>query len=132
MKLQEQVNNDLKQAIINKDEVSKSILKVVVSEFSRHQFKELSDDIALNDIRIVAKGLVECGNTIELAVISKYLPTKLTDTELIIKIDDIINNNNIDLSDKKSIGIIMSQLKSQLGNLYDGKQANEIIQTKLL
>lgn len=130
-KIQEQVNNDLKQAILNKDEKTKSILRVLIGEFGRGKNKELSDDETIKFIKTVADGLIMCGNNDELAIISKYLPKILGKGELTFKIDEIIAKQAIDLTSKKSIGIIIGFLKAEIGSAYDGKVVSDIINSRL-
>lgn len=63
----------------------------------------------------------------EINIISQFMPKQLSESELRKIIINYINENNIDTTDKKCIGIIIKFLKEKYNGQYDGKSANQII-----
>ena len=130
MKLQEQLQADLKTAIANKDNETKEILKVVVSEFTRGLSKEVTDEKALSIIRGLKESAILCGKTDEITVYDKYLPQMLSEDEVTAIVNDIIRDLNI--TSKREIGRIMGMLsKHPQATQIDKKFASTII-NKLL
>jgi len=130
MKLQEQVQADLKTAIANKDKETKEILKVVVSEFTRGQSKEVTDEKALSVIRGLKESAILCGKLNEVSVYDKYLPQMLSEDE----VTQIVKNIIVwfDYNTKKDIGKIMGELsRHPQATQIDKKFASTVI-NKLL
>jgi len=130
MTLQEQLSADLKTAIANKDNETKEILKVVVSELTRGLSKEVTDEKALSVIRGLKESAILCGKLEEVSVYDRYLPQMLSEEKVVAIVSDII----IELSatTKKDIGKIMGQLsKHPQATQIDKKFASTVI-NKLL
>lgn len=130
MTLQEQLQADLKTAIANKDNETKEILKVVVSELTRGLSKEVTDEKALSVIRGLKESAILCGKLEEVSVYDRYLPQMLSEEKVVAIVSDII----IELSatTKKDIGKIMGQLsKHPQATQIDKKFASTVI-NKLL
>jgi len=130
MTLQEQLSADLKTAIANKDNETKEILKVVVSELTRGLSKEVTDEKALSVIRGLKESAILCGKLEEVVVYDRYLPQMLSEEKVVAIVSDII----IELSatTKKDIGKIMGQLsKHPQATQIDKKFASTVI-NKLL
>lgn len=128
MKTQIKLQEDLKKAMLAKDEVRKSIIRVMLGEVARIE-KTLSDEAfeqeSVTRLKKMQQNAIDLKNDVERDIISEYLPTMLTDEELEYEIEHAMANG---LGD---IGSIMGHLKKFHGNLYDGKKASEIIRTKL-
>ena len=65
----------------------------------------------------------------EKIVYEKYVPKQLTESELTLVIEEIINIK--ELSKPQDIGIVMSGLKSKYTGLYDGRMASTITRNML-
>lgn len=65
----------------------------------------------------------------ELVVISRYLPTQLTEQQLIAAIDTIITG--LLSRDPKQMGVVMKNLKENYGGCYDGALASKLIKQAL-
>ena len=65
----------------------------------------------------------------EISVLEGYLPKQLTDEELELKIEEIINK--VGASSLKEMGLVMKEAKAQIGAAADGKRINEVVK-KLL
>jgi uncharacterized protein YqeY len=130
MTLQEQLQADLKTAIANKDNETKEILKVVVSELTRGLSKEATDEKALSVIRGLKESAILCGKTDEIAVYDRYLPQMLSEEKVVAIVSDIIIE--LSVTTKKDIGKIMGQLsKHPQATQIDKKFASTVI-NKLL
>lgn len=128
MKLQEKIHSDLKNAMINKDNHRKDLLRVLIGEINR-EGKELSDERIIKIIKKMSENALIMNNQLEIDILSEYLPKMLTEQEIDIIISEFIMNNNI--TDIKQMGLIMKFLKDKYGTLIDGKIANSIIKEKL-
>jgi uncharacterized protein YqeY len=66
----------------------------------------------------------------ELSVYEKYLPSMISDEELLIIIDEIVNS----LAEKspKQMGKVMTELKNKYLGRYDGTLASKIVKEKLV
>lgn len=113
MTIQERINDDLKEAIKNRDEQKKNFLRVVIAEFSRIKAddgsKNHSDEVITKELRKLEETAKFMGNEYELSVLSNYLPKRLTDDETKIIVDNIISANNI--TSMKEVGKFMGILK---------------------
>jgi len=124
MTIQEQISNNLKEAILKKDENLKSLLRVIIGEFNRVD-KVISDDKALSILKKMHLNAVEQNNDIEISILENYLPKQYSNAELSVIIEKIKNDNNF--STIKDMGKIMSLLKENHSGKYDGKLANELV-----
>ena len=108
MSIQEQINEDLKRAILSRDEDTKSFLRVIIGEFNR-KGKDLPDDIVTKELRKLEENAIMLGNTGELSILSKYLPKKLSNDETKIIVENIVKANNI--TSMREMGKFMGILK---------------------
>lgn len=127
MTIQEQINADLKQAMLQKDEATKSLLRVVIGEFNRVD-KVLSDDKATSILKKMVENAKEVGNENEVVILQKYLPQQLSKDELTALISSIIEDYSY--SSVKDMGKIMASLKETHAGRYDGKLASEIVKNR--
>lgn len=124
MKLQEQIQEDLKKSILSKDNNKRDLLRVVIGEINRIG-KELNNETILKIIRKMQENAIELKNFTEETILNEYLPKLLTYNELEKIISDIIKINNF--TTIKDTGRIMQELKNKHASQYDGKIASEII-----
>jgi uncharacterized protein YqeY len=129
MTLQEQIQADLKTAMLNKDENKRNLIRVILAEFPRvSKIKELTDDQVVKVLKKMLENAKEMSNQVEIDILETYLPKELTKEELTTLIQKIIVDNGI--VSIKEMGKVMGVLKTS-GALYDGKVASEIIKTLL-
>lgn len=109
--------------IANKEELNDSQVMQVIQKEAKQRKESIDEFTKGNRQDLVAK------EELELAIISEYLPEKLTEMELtqIIK-DVIIETNAADLSD---VGIVMKTLMPKLDGRADGKHANILVRELL-
>lgn len=140
MSLKEQISNDIKTAMKEKEVVKRDALRLLASAMKQIEVderKELSDE---DIIKIIQKQVKqrndsmtqykEAGRTdlynieaAEAAIFETYLPQQLNDEELKAAIQSIIAE--IGATSIKDIGRIMGASSKSIGALADGKRINE-------
>ncbi len=146
MSIKENLQKDLKQAILDKNNVKKNAIRYLLAEIKNREIdnqKTLDDDqisqlIARQlkqrkeSISMFEKGgrtdLVE-KETQEIAVIQNYQPAQLSNEKITEIITETIKN--LDTSDTLSIGIVMKSCMPLLKGKADG-QLVKTIATELL
>lgn len=130
MKLQEQINADLKTSMLNKDSATRDLLRVVIGEINRNpNAKETSDNDVITIMKKMRDDAILLNNINEVEILERYLPKKLTDDVLESSIVDIITTNGY--TTVKDLGKIMSELKTKHGQSFDGADAGRIAKGKL-
>lgn len=145
MQLQEQIKNELKEAMKAKDEVKLRTIRSIVAGFTnellglkRTPQDSLSDEEVLNVISKAVKqrkdsiesfingGREDLANDekAELAILLTYLPKQMTYEEVL----DFVKNKIQELSlDKSKIGILMSTLMKELKGKADGSDVKKAV-----
>lgn len=124
----EKIKKDLKEALLERDENKKNILRVILSE-SQRIGKDVSDDEVYNIIKKLMDNAKQINNKEEIDILNKYMPKLLEEDELNDIIRDLIKKEGY--SSMKDIGKIMSYLKSNYGSSYDAKIASTIAKKNL-
>lgn len=124
MLLQEKVNEQLKNALSakNRDNVLINRLKMIKSELQRKATTNLPDSIAFDVLKQMKNSAIECSNLEEAKFYGSYLPELMSEDEIKLAVESIINENSISL-DMKSFGLIMGKFNAQ----YKGKADNVIV-----
>lgn len=140
MSLKEQINNDIKTAMKEKDNAKRDALRLLSSAFKQIEVderKELSDD---DVIKIIQKQVKQRNEAMtqyrdagredlyekeasEAAIFETYLPKQLSDDELESAIRAIIAE--VGATSMKEIGKVMGAASKTLGAQADGKRINE-------
>ena len=143
MSLKENINNDIKTAMKEKNNELRDALRLLASAFKQIEVderKELSDD---DIIKIIQKQVKQRNDAMvqyrdagredlydkeaaEAAIFETYLPKQLTDDELESALKSIIAD--INATSIKDIGKIMGAASRVLGATADGKRINECAQ----
>ncbi|MGB5373786.1 MAG: GatB/YqeY domain-containing protein [Polyangiales bacterium] len=133
MSLLEQINADLKKAMLARDEVTRDTLRMVKSELLT---LDKPDDIAVlsravKSRRDSIKSYIEGGRQdladkeqAEIAVIERYLPKQLSEDEAREAIATIVGE--LGASSKKELGRVMKEIKARFPGQVDGKLASSI------
>jgi hypothetical protein len=133
MALLEQINADLKKAMLERDEVTRDTLRMIKSELLT---LDNPDEIvvlsrAVKSRRDSIQSYVEGGRQdladkeqAEIEVIERYLPKQLSEGEIREAIAGIIEE--LGLSSKRELGQVMKELKARYRGQVDGKQASSI------
>ncbi len=133
MSLLEQINADLKKAMLERDELTRDTLRMVKSELLT---LEKPDDIAVlsravKSRRDSIKSYIEGGRQdladreqAEIEVIERYLPKQLSEEEVREAIAAIVGE--LGVSGKKELGRVMKEIKARFPGQVDGKLASSI------
>ena len=144
--LKEKLLEDLKSAMKDKNVNRKNTVQMVraaILQVEKDKKIELNDDQILE---VIAKEFKKRNDSLadyeksgredlisqikeEMTVLEEYLPKKLSEEELTVKIKEIIFE--VGATSMKDMGKIMKSAKEQLGVTADGKMINEIVK-KLL
>ena len=133
MALLEQINADLKKAMLERDEVTRDTLRMVKSELlaldDPDELVVLSR--AVKTRRDSIKSYVEGGRQdladkeqAEIEVIERYLPKQLSEDETREAIAGIIEE--LGLSTKKDLGKVMKEVKARYPGQVDGRLASSL------
>lgn len=146
MGLKEQLSVDLKDAMRNKDSVRRTLLRTLIAEVRN---TEINTQTELDETGIIAvltkqsqqrkdsaeafkladrQDLVDV-ELAEVEIISKYLPEQLTEEEIVLLIDEIIND--VRPSGPEDMGKIMGPLMPKIRGRADGKIVSGIVSSKL-
>ncbi|MBW1760194.1 MAG: GatB/YqeY domain-containing protein [Deltaproteobacteria bacterium] len=133
MALLEQINADLKKAMLERDEVTRDTLRMIKSELLTLDNPDVIAVLsrAVKSRRDSIKSYVE-GDRQDLAdkeqaeieVIERYLPKQLSEGETRDAIAGIIEE--LGLSSKRDLGKVMKELKVRYPGQVDGRQASSI------
>ena len=131
MRIQEQIKQDLKQAMKDKNEEKKNTLRIVIGEFGRAEAKDLSDDEVVKIIKKLIKSeqesLAHAGKSTDsryIQILESYLPQMASDDEIRQWIAD-----NIDFSNYKNKMQAMRDIMAHFGAGADGNQVKKILQS---
>lgn len=140
MSLRQQINDDIKTAMKEKDNAKRDALRLLSSAFKQIEVderKELSDDDVIKIIQKQVKQRNEAMSQYkeagrddlyekeasEAAIFETYLPKQLDDAELETAIKAIIVQ--VGATSMKEIGQVMGAASKELAGRADGKRINE-------
>lgn len=123
MNLQTKIDNDLRQAITDRNKDRAEFLKVIVAELSRKSTKEVSDEEVIKELKRIKEGSIICGNMSEVFILEEYLPKMMTEDEIRVHVHTVIAGNNCE--SLKDLGKVMKIL-----NLY-GPTMDKAIASKI-
>ncbi|WP_257404046.1 GatB/YqeY domain-containing protein [Campylobacter lari] len=146
MGLKDQILEDIKEAMRNKDDFKRNTLRTLNASFKQI---EVDERITLNDERIykiIASEIKKRNEAAlafskgsredlaqkelqEVAILSAYLPKQLSDEELKSELKKLIDK--LQINSLKEQGILMKEAKAIFGASVDGKRLNEMVR-KLL
>lgn len=147
MPLEEQINQDLKKAMTDKNTSVVAALRFLLSAMHNEAIarkkkdKKLTDEEALSVIAAQAKKRKEsiiafcqggrnemaAQEEEELKIISQYLPTPLTETEIKKVVQGVFNS----IGEEKNFGQIMKQAMAKLKGQADGQVVARIVKELL-
>ncbi len=146
MSLKDQLMDDLKVSMRNKDKITKNTITMIRAEIKQ---REVDERIELSDqdiLDIISKQLKEKRTVIdefrkgdrqdlidltesEIEILLKYLPKQLSEEEVeeIVRVTIV----EVDAKSMKDIGIIMKAVMPKVKGKTDGKMVNEVIKKVL-
>ncbi|EAH8788379.1 GatB/YqeY domain-containing protein [Campylobacter jejuni] len=139
MTLKEQILNDIKEAMKQKDDFKRDTLRTLNAAFKQ---VEVDERIELDDeriLKIIASEIKKRKDAIELyskggredlaqkeqeeiTLFESYLPQQLSDEELQMALKELIAN--LGVSSLKDQGLVMKEAKAKFGARVDGKRLN--------
>ncbi|TKX31830.1 GatB/YqeY domain-containing protein [Campylobacter estrildidarum] len=142
MALKEQILNDIKEAMKQKEDFKRDVLRTLNAALKQ---VEVDERITLDDERIykiISSEIKKRKDAIELyskggredlaqkekneiLILEIYLPKQLSDEELKRVLKDLIEK--LGVSSLKDQGLVMKEVKVQFGAKVDGKRANMIL-----
>lgn len=142
MALKEQILDDIKTFMKEKNSVALNAVRMLKSEIKNAEIaaiKELDDEgvikVVMTNIKkrresaeiYLKNGRQELADkeNEEIKVLEKYLPRQLSDDEIISIIKDIIAG--LADNEKKNFGIVMKSTMAKVGSQAEGKHVSELI-----
>lgn len=139
MTLKEQILNDIKEAMKQKDDFKRDTLRTLNAAFKQ---VEVDERIELDDeriLKIITSEIKKRKDAIELyskggredlaqkeqeeiTLFESYLPQQLSDEELQTALKELIAN--LGVSSLKDQGLVMKEAKAKFGARIDGKRLN--------
>ena len=144
--LKDELMNDLKEAMKEKDEVKKNTVQMVraaILQIEKDKGIKVEDnqivEIIAKEVKTkkdalvdFAKGgrddLVEQTNR-EIEILKKYLPKQLSKDEIKEIVSKVISS--VGATSIKDMGTVMKEAKNQIGAGSDGKTINEVVKELL-
>lgn len=144
--INERIKDDIKQAMIDKDEVKKNTLKMVVNKANAQakdialknkteikltdevmiaainkEFKQVEETIAMIESNGKTDSELYANSVKARAILAEYLPKQLTEEELEVEIRKLLER--IDTSNK---GLVMKTVMGELKGKANGKLINTV------
>lgn len=149
MSLKQTIQDDFKAALLSGDRFRGEVLNAIKSAVLYEEIASKKREAGLSDAEIenvIAREVKKRKESAsiylennrkeaadqelkEAAIMEEYLPEKISEAELIKKIDDKIKE--LEVSDIKGMDKVIGALKSELGSAVDGKLLSDKVKEKL-
>ena len=149
MSLKQTIQDDFKAALLSGDRFRGEVLNAIKSAVLYEEIASKKREAGLSDAEIenvIAREVKKRKESAsiylennrkeaadqelkEAVIMEEYLPEKISEAELIKKIDDKIKE--LEVSDMKGMGKVIGALKSELGSAVDGKLLSDKVKEKL-
>ena len=143
--IRDEINDQLKKAMLNKDKDYTSTLRLILAAIKdreiieRAKNKTVEDDIIIEVLSKMVKQRVESADIYkknerlelakkeeyEISIIRNFMPTQLSDDEVKTIINKIIKDNKA--SSIKDMGVVMAELKKEYSGQLDFGAAGKMI-----
>ena len=144
--LKEELMQDLKDAMREKDTVKKDTVQMVraaILQIEKDKGIEVTDEkiieIIAKEVKVKKDALVDFEKgerqdlidqtNQEIEILNKYLPKQLSREEIEEKVKEIINR--LGATSIKDMGPVMKEAKAQIGAAADGRTINEVVKELL-
>jgi uncharacterized protein YqeY len=141
MALYEQLQADVKQAMLARDEVARDTLRMLVAAVKKQELeqgKEITDELVMTILQASAKTRAEsiaqftaAGRTdlvakeqAELAIVRRYLPVQLDEAQTRAAVVALIAE--LGISAKKDMGTLMKAAMAKHKGVIDGKLVQKL------
>lgn len=136
MTLQEQITNDIKEAMKAKDAAKLNALRMLKAAFIHNNTSAKPiDDLSVaishvkklqDSIEMFPAGSPQRGETeAEINALKGYLPAAMSEADVVKLINDI------KAAGAKDMGALMKELQPQIKGRFDGKRASELVKAAL-
>ncbi|AVQ99411.1 transamidase GatB domain protein [Oceanobacillus picturae] len=147
MGLLEQLNQDMKQAMKQKDKEKLSVIRMVKSSLQNESIKLGKDSISEDEeLTILSRELKQRKDSlqefksagredlvkkleVEINILQEYMPKQLTEEELEVIVQSTIREVNA--TSKKDMGKVMSAVMPKVKGKADGSRINKLVQQHL-
>ena len=146
MALISDIKQDLRQAMLDKDDLVKDTIRMFLSEVQRFEIDNKEDVDDVKALQIINKMIKQRNDSIsqfrgggredladkeeqEVQILSKYKPQQLSEEEVIIKVQEAIKETGA--SSMQDIGKVMGSLKSSLAGAADMGMVSRVVKEKL-
>ncbi|MFD2630871.1 GatB/YqeY domain-containing protein [Oceanobacillus kapialis] len=147
MELLEQLNQDMKQAMRQKDKDKLSVIRMVKASLQNESIKLGKDSLnEEEELSILSRELKQRKDSlqefksagrddlvkkleVEINILQEYMPKQLTDEELEAIVQSTIREVNA--TSKKDMGKVMSAIMPKVKGKADGSQINKLVQQHL-
>jgi uncharacterized protein YqeY len=127
MKIEQKIKTDIKKSMIGQNRPRTTLLRTILGEFNRES-KDISDERAIAIMKKMKQNAWDVGDVDEISVLSEYLPTMLTDTEIAEHVNSVLSSNSYSIKD---MVLVMKELKTKYGQTMDMKVASQLVRTLL-
>ena len=144
--MKEQLLQDLKEAMKNKDTLMKdtiTMLRAAILQVEKDDLKTLNDDeicgIVAKEVKKRKEAVAEYENAgrqdiadnlkREIEILSKYLPEQLSEEEIAKMVDEAIAESGA--ASPRDMGNVMGLLRPKTQGKADGKVVSDIVKEKL-
>ena len=129
MTIQEQIKDDMVQAMREKNVELRDFLRVVMAEFSR-EGKELPDERVIAILKKLSANAAELNNDSEVKMLNKYLPSMLGPVQIKVIVAGLIHAHGF--SGMQDMGKVMQEIKKlPTSSQIDGKLSSSIVRELL-
>ena len=143
MAIVEQLNQDMKQAMKNKEKVRLGVIRMVKAAMQNEAIKLQTDTLSEEEeLTVLARELKQRKESLqefkqagrddlsskleeEIIVIEAYMPEQLSDEELESIVIETISK--VDAQSKKDMGKVMSSLMPKVKGKADGSRVNQLV-----
>jgi len=140
------IKQDLRQAMLDKDDLVRDTIRMFLSEVQRFEIDNKEDVDDVKALQIINKMIKQRNDSIsqfrgggredladkeeqEVQILSKYKPQQLSEEEVIIKVQEAIKETGA--SSMQDIGKVMGSLKSSLAGAADMGMVSRVVKEKL-
>ena len=131
MALLSDIKQDLKQAMLEKNDLVRDTIRMFLSEVQRYEIDNKEEDDDTKALQIINKMIKQRNDSIsqfrdggrddladkeqsEVDILSKYKPAQLSEEEVAVKVNEAIEQ--LGASSMQDMGKVMGQLKSLAGS----------------
>jgi uncharacterized protein len=142
----EQLQNELKEAMKNREELRTSVLRMLISDFKYAQIEKRAPLDEAESIQVIKRAIKKRKESIEmyekggrselaakeaeeLKILQRFVPAEMDEAAVRQKVEELIQE--LDAKDKKDMGRVMKEVLSRYEGQIDGKTAQKIVTEKL-